>query len=138
MTATVAVQIFTSTPVAQQNQPEIAVTKSTTASLVNRCYAPDHTEDYIGNNCAVGVAYPSGYSIYSPVNRVYTLQPNAWAYQTSSKSNIQSDKTFITWVIKVLHGNGAPKATNLRLATRMSLPAATICSALTAAVYKIR
>ena len=51
---------------------------------------------------------------------------------------IQSDKTFITWVIKILHGNGAPKATNLRLATRMSLPAATICSALTAAVYKIR
>ena len=50
---------------------------------------------------------------------------------------IQSDKTFITWVIKILHGNGAPKATNLRLATRMSLPAATICSALTAAVYKI-
>ena len=35
---------------------------------------------------------------------------------------IQSDKTFITWVIKILHGNGAPKATNLRLATRMSLP----------------
>ena len=52
---------------------------------------------------------------------------------------IQSDKTFITWVIKILHGNGAPKATNLRLATRMSLSAATIlCSALTAAVYKIR
>ena len=51
---------------------------------------------------------------------------------------MQSDKTFITWVIKILHGNGAPKATNLRLATRMSLPAATICSALTAAVYKIR
>ena len=51
---------------------------------------------------------------------------------------IQSDKTFITWVIKILHGNGAPKATNLQLATRMSLPAATICSALTAAVYKIR
>ena len=24
---------------------------------------------------------------------------------------IQSDKTFITWVIKILHGNGAPKAT---------------------------
>ena len=47
---------------------------------------------------------------------------------------MQSDKTFITWVIKILHGNGAPKATNLRLATRMSLPAATICSALTAAV----
>ena len=39
---------------------------------------------------------------------------------------MQSDKTFITWVIKILHGNGAPKATNLRLATRMSLPAATI------------
>ena len=39
---------------------------------------------------------------------------------------IQSDKTFITWVIKILLGNGAPKATNLRLATRMSLPAATI------------
>ena len=51
---------------------------------------------------------------------------------------MQSDKTFITWVIKILHGNGAPKATNLRLATRMSPPAATICSALTAAVYKIR
>ena len=51
---------------------------------------------------------------------------------------MQSDKTFITWVIKILHGNGAPKATNLLLATRMRLPAATICSALTAAVYKIR
>ena len=51
---------------------------------------------------------------------------------------MQSDKTFITWVIKILHGNGALKATNLRLATRMSLPAATICSALTVAVYKIR
>ena len=53
---------------------------------------------------------------------------------------IQSDKTFITWVIKILHGTGAPKATNLRLATRMSLPAASICSALqlTAAVPYIK
>ena len=58
---------------------------------------------------------------------------------------MQCDKTFITWpyglwVIKILHGNGAPKATNgdLRLATRMSLPAATMCSALTAAVHKVR
>ena len=63
------------------------------------------------------------------------LQPNAWAYQRAAPSS-KSNKTFITWVIKILPGNGAPKATNLRLATRMSLPTATICSALTAAVYQ--
>ena len=31
---------------------------------------------------------------------------------------MQSDKTFITHVIKILHGNSTPKATNLWLAMR--------------------
>ena len=71
-------------------------------------------------------------------NHYYSLMRGRIKGPRPPVNPMQSDKTFITWVIKILHGNGAPKATNLRLATRMSLPAATICSALTAAVYKIR
>ena len=72
------------------------------------------------------------------VNLTYSLMRGRIKGPRPLVNPMQSDKTFITWVIKILHGTGAPKATNLRLATRMSLPAATICSALTAAVYKIR
>ena len=72
------------------------------------------------------------------VNGYYSLMRGRIKGPRPPVNPMQSDKTFITWVIKILHGNGAPKATNLRLATRMSLPAATICSALTAAIYKIR